>query len=156
MKNNENVECPTFSKEWEENPQGLWTVNGAINLKCDGCHFDSNFLRHCDTINGGFITKLFDLTAEECRKRCSDDYSECAKAHHHPGGQVWQNDGRTNCWLWTSQAMPCTGAGATGERNPGATMIRCDESKLTRRLRGYGNSARRRGLNNEPKPPDKF
>ena len=50
------------------------------------------------------------------------------KAHHHPGHQIWDQDGRTNCWLWKDDARACDwNGGELGVAHPGATMIWCTE-----------------------------
>ena len=94
------------------------------------CRFDPNFLRYCDA-NGGWHKMLFSVSAEECLRKCSEDYPECKRAPHHPGNQIWPSDDRTNCWLWSDKALPCPwGDGALGPAHPGATMIECDDSKF--------------------------
>jgi len=95
----------------------------------DECILDNpNFLRHCDA-NGGYAETLFNLSAEECREIC-ENQSQCALAHHHPGNQIWSTDSRTNCWLWSSDALPCNwGDAALLGNHPGATMITCNKGK---------------------------
>ena len=91
------------------------------------CYIDTNFQRHCDA-NDGWYTTLFDLTAEECVTAC-EGYEDCVVAHHHPGNQIWAEDDRTNCWLWSYKATVCDWHGAEGIKyHPGATMIRCIDS----------------------------
>jgi len=86
-------------------------------------------LRHCDTLNGGKLSTLYSLTAEDCRQAC-DDNPDCARAHHHPGYQIWKEDSRTNCWLWDTSALPCNwNGGEFAKFHPGATMIECDKGK---------------------------
>mgnify|MGYP000667439940 CR=1 FL=1 len=91
------------------------------------CQFSNDFVRHC-AANGGWYTTLFNLSAEECLRMCSDVYDECVVAHHHPSFQIWPDGTATNCWLWSEAATPCAWGGAeTITGHPGATMIRCND-----------------------------
>ena len=91
------------------------------------CEFSSDFVRHCNA-QGDWYTVLYTLSPEECARRCSNDYPDCHVAHHHPAFQIWPDEKRTHCWLWSKNATKCDWGGAEGQSgHPGATMIRCNQ-----------------------------
>lgn len=52
-------------------------------------------------------------------------HEECNLAHWHPGGQIWDDEPLSTCWLWKFGAEPCDWDGDEGiEAHPGAKMIR--------------------------------
>ena len=87
-------------------------------------------MRQCgnEGLHTGYVTTLYDVTAQECLIECQGN-THCDKAHHHPGYQIWENDGRSNCWLWSSISTPCNWNGGERVQPSGATMIRCQHGK---------------------------
>ena len=91
---------------------------------------DDEFVRHCGA-NGGFHTVLYNLSPDECLRRCSDEFPECKGAQHYPSFLIWGDKRQTNCWLWSDKGTPCPwGHGALIAGHPGATMIKCEKRKF--------------------------
>ncbi|XP_066931932.1 uncharacterized protein [Clytia hemisphaerica] len=87
------------------------------------CFLDERFTRHC----GAALRYSYGQSYEHCRQECNDR-ADCQIAHWHPPYQIWDDEARSVCFLFSENAERCDWGGAELiSYHPGAQMIRCKE-----------------------------
>ena len=98
----------------------MFYILGVNARRCDlSCYFQ----RYCGTIH----KQLYAKTPEECRAICDADAS-CMVGTWHPPKQIWGDEDRPVCFLFSKDRNAVVGNWGGVELydyHPGAKMIRC-------------------------------